>query len=327
MPRHVVRLVVVVAVCAFLALFAKSYFTKDSFYRFGHYRADSVRELASMAPAFQTPKACVSCHVLRHAEWKEKAHQAVICEVCHNAAAGHPEGGNVTIPADTNTLCTQCHEQMPGRPVSAVRQIAPNHPTSPQCISCHNPHAPKVEPLIAASAVNVRAGQTASAVCAGCHGATGVSVNPEWPNLAGQNAAFLTRELASFQVGARKSDTMGPLAQSLTAEQIVQLATFFSTQACKADFTRVPAAQLAAGEQLAKSCAACHGERGRGTSNVSLPRLAGQNAAYLNVEIGHFKAGDRNSPIMNAVARDLADADIEAVSRYYALQSCGIASR
>ena len=327
MPKHIVRLIVVVAVCAVLALFAKSYFTKESFYRFGHYRADSVRELASMVPAFQTPKACLSCHVLRHAEWKEKAHKTVICEVCHSAAVGHPEGGNVTIPADTNTLCTQCHEQMPGRPVSAVRQIAPNHPASPQCISCHNPHAPKIEPLVAASAVSVRAGQAASAVCAGCHGATGISANSEWPNLAGQNAAFLTRELASFQVGARKSDTMGPLAQSLTTEQILELAAFFSIQPCKADSTRVPAAQLTAGEKLAKSCAACHGDRGRGATNGSLPRLAGQNTGYLNAEIRRFKAGDRNSPIMNAIARDLADADIEAVSSYYASQSCGIASR
>ena len=47
MPKHIVRLIVLVVVLLGLALIAKWYFTADSFYRYGHYRANSVHEIAA----------------------------------------------------------------------------------------------------------------------------------------------------------------------------------------------------------------------------------------------------------------------------------------
>jgi cytochrome c553 len=326
MPKHIFRLMVVIVACATGAVVAKAYFTKDSFYRYGHYRADSVAEIAALTPAYQTPRACESCHGLRHAQWKDHAHRTVICETCHGAAPGHPDTAKVSIPAQTNRLCSQCHEQMPGRPMSSIRQVGPAHPQSPQCISCHDPHAPKIEAQVAAGAGARAAGQAASATCAGCHGAVGQSVNPEWPNLAGQNAAYLARSMASFQIGARKSDLMGPIGQSLAPADIPALAAYFSSQSCKVA-APPSAARFAAGERVAVSCAACHGDHGRGTSNASLPRLSGQNAAYLSNALKQFKTEERTGPIMVGVARELADADIAAVSDYYASQSCGARTR
>jgi cytochrome c553 len=318
MPRHIIRLVLVMLVCAVAALAAKSFFTKDSFYRYGHYRADSVPQIAAMPTSFQTPKACATCHELRNAEWSGQAHKTVICEVCHGAAPAHPGKDSVVIPDDTNRLCSQCHERMAGRPPGSVRQIGPEHPASEQCISCHNPHAPRIE---SATAHGVHAAAPdALATCAGCHGARGVGVSPQFPNLAGQNEVYLVRALSAFHVGERKSDLMGPVGQSLTPADIPGMARFFAQQPCP---PRIAATAIDAGtEQAARGCAACHGERGQGTSNASLPRLAGQSAEYLGTALRQFRSGERGNPWMAALARPLSDPQIDALSRYFAAQDC-----
>ena len=116
MPKHIVSLIGLVFVVLAAALIAKWYFTPDSFYRFGHYRADSVPEIAAQEPVFQTPRYCRECHGERHAQWSASNHKTVICEVCHGAAKGHPLNGKLPVPEDTRKLCTLCHEAMPGRP-------------------------------------------------------------------------------------------------------------------------------------------------------------------------------------------------------------------
>jgi predicted CXXCH cytochrome family protein len=322
MPKHIARLIILMAAFAAAALYAKSYFTADSFYRYGHYRGDSVAEIAQREVAFVTPRACASCHALRHAEWSGNVHKVVMCEVCHGTAAGHPDKAKVAIPADTARLCTQCHEAMAGRPLTSIRQITVSrHPPGPDCIACHNPHAPKIGATVEAAG-DAHAGQASAGTCAACHGPQGVSVNPDWPNLAGQSATYLTRALASFRVGARKNEMMGPMAQPLADADVRNLASYFSTLSCKAPAAK-PAAASPAVLSLAKSCAACHGEAGRGSSNASLPRLAGQNPGYLVAAIKAFKSGDRPNPAMSAVTAKLADADIAGIAAYYAAQSCG----
>ena len=170
MPKHIVRLIAVIVVFGALAAVAKWYFTVDSFYQFGHYRAASVTEIAGQEPAYQTPRYCQACHSERHAQWSAGSHKSVICEVCHGAAQGHPQNGKLPIPKDTAKLCSLCHEAMPGRPRTQPQIDVAKHSGGQQCIVCHNPHSPK----IAATAVKVtgdaKAGQQRAAACAGCHG-------------------------------------------------------------------------------------------------------------------------------------------------------------
>jgi len=321
MPKHIFRLVILMVAFAAAAIYAKSYFTVDSFYRYGHYRADSVAEIASQEPAFQTPRACAGCHALRHAEWSGNVHKTVICEVCHGAARGHPAKARLAIPADTVGLCTQCHEAMAGRPLTSIKQIVVSrHPAGPDCIACHNPHAPKIGATVE-MAGDIHAGSAGAATCAACHGPKGISPNPDWPNLAGQSPTYLTRALAAFKVGSRQNDMMGPMAQPLQDADVRNLASYFSALSCKS-----PAAGSGTGsgalKDLARACEACHGEGGRGTTNASVPRLAGQNTGYLTATLTAFKAGQRNSPMMTQVAQKLADADLAPLASYFAGQAC-----
>ena len=116
MPKHIVRLIALLAGCLVLGLTAKWYFTAPSFYEYGHYRADSVPEIAAQQAAFQGAGYCQSCHTERHAQWSANNHKSVTCEVCHGAAQGHPQKGKLPIPADARKLCTLCHEKLAERP-------------------------------------------------------------------------------------------------------------------------------------------------------------------------------------------------------------------
>ena len=83
------------------------------------------------------------------------------------------------------------------------------------------------------AAGDAAAGQAKSAVCAACHGATGNSMNPEWPNLAGQKDVYLMAQMKSFRDGTRKNALMSPMAAALSDEDIENLAAYFSSQTCE----------------------------------------------------------------------------------------------
>jgi cytochrome c553 len=81
-----------------------------------------------------------------------------------------------------------------------------------------------------AMAGDAAAGKAKSAICAACHGATGHSMNPLWPNLAGQKEQYLAKQIKAFRDGTRKDPTMAPMVAALTDDDIANLAAYFSAQ-------------------------------------------------------------------------------------------------
>ena len=328
MPKHIVRLIMLIAGGLALGLTAKWYFTADSFYETGHYRADSVAEIAAQEPAFKTAGYCQGCHGERHAQWSASNHKTVACETCHGAAQGHPEEkGKLPIPADARKLCTLCHERMAERPRTQPQIDVAQHGAGQQCIVCHNPHAPKLAGVVAAVSGDAAAGSRKHAAsCAGCHGANGISPNDTWPNLAGQNAAYLVRILAAYKSGAQADVMMSPVAQTLSAAEIQDLAAYYAGLSCKAPPSAAAAGDAAAGKLLAKNCAGCHGETGVG-ANPAWPNVAAQKPTYLANTLKAFRAGLRKDPMMAGIVRGLSDANIADLAAYYAAQSCGAATK
>lgn len=76
----------------------------------------------------------------------------------------------------------------------------------------------------------------------------------------------------------------------------------------------------AAVPEKAALCAACHGEGGAKPIMPEYPVLAGQYANYLSSALHEYKQGKRKNPVMTAQAAGLSDADIKALSEYYAAQ-------
>jgi cytochrome c553 len=85
---------------------------------------------------------------------------------------------------------------------------------------------------------------------------------------------------------------------------------------CTAALYPAHAAAPAAPAGLA-TCVACHGAQGQGTA-AGAPRLAGQNAQYLEHALSMFKAKTRASPVMQPVAAGLDDAQMHALATYFA---------
>lgn len=80
---------------------------------------------------------------------------------------------------------------------------------------------------VVAHAGDAAAGKARSATCAGCHGAQGVSNNPLWPNLAGQQAGYLVKQLTAFRAGVRSDPLMSPMAKPLSDADIQNLAAYY----------------------------------------------------------------------------------------------------
>jgi cytochrome c553 len=73
------------------------------------------------------------------------------------------------------------------------------------------------------------AGKAASATCVACHGANGISPNDIWPNLAGQKAGYLAKQIRAFKDGTRKDPQMNAMVAALTDKQIEDLAAYFAS--------------------------------------------------------------------------------------------------
>jgi len=81
-----------------------------------------------------------------------------------------------------------------------------------------------------ALAGDVAAGKAKSAICASCHGATGKSLNPMWPNLAGQKEQYLAKQIKAFRDGIRKDPMMAPMVAALSDDDIADLSAYFAAQ-------------------------------------------------------------------------------------------------
>lgn len=174
----------------------------------------------------------------------------------------------------------------------------------------------------------VIAAQGTAPPCAQCHAFNGVSdASGAFPRLAGQSAYYLAEQLRDFASGMRSNAFMTPIAKALTADDIADVAAYYSIDAPFLPLRKPNEALVKAGEQLAKAgnesrriqaCDNCHGPGGAGEP-PTLPYLAGQYAPYIAFELRMWQRGYRkNSPDgMAVVARALDEREIAAVAAYY----------
>ena len=175
---------------------------------------------------------------------------------------------------------------------------------------------------------SVEAGKSKSITCTACHGQEGNSVNPLWPNIAGQNAPYLAAQLEAFQNGTRNDPVMTSQAMLLSDEDIRDLAVYFESlpaaAAAVADPGSIPRAEaLYRGgneETKAVACLACHGPTGRGNPAAKYPALNGQHAIYTAKQLRDYASNIRKSDgktrIMREIAARLSEEDIVAIASY-----------
>jgi len=179
-----------------------------------------------------------------------------------------------------------------------------------------------------------KAQQTATQICAACHGPDGNSATSANPNLAGQHANYITVQLAHFKAGIRVNAIMQGMVANLSDDDMRSLGVYFSQQKPKGLTAKDPALVKVGqkiyrgGDQVKElpACAACHSPTGAGIPK-NYPRVAGQYADYTYAQLKAFKAGDRgadkagkdaNGRIMSAIAEKMSDDQMKAVADYMA---------
>ena len=73
-------------------------------------------------------------------------------------------------------------------------------------------------------------GKEKAQVCEACHGLTGESVDPSYPNLAGQHESYLQKALADYRAGRRENAIMAGFAGGLSDQDIEDLAAWYAAQ-------------------------------------------------------------------------------------------------
>lgn len=174
---------------------------------------------------------------------------------------------------------------------------------------------------------NLAAGEAkATAVCVACHSADGSRGMPIYPILQGQHPEYLAKQLIEFKEGKRKDPVMSGMAATLTPEEVRDVSAFYASKKAVAG-TAKNKDLVAIGEKIYRggiakkgvaACASCHSPNGAGLP-VQFPRLAGQQADYTKTQLTAFRQGTRtNNPQMVALAANLSDKEIEALSDYIA---------
>lgn len=165
-------------------------------------------------------------------------------------------------------------------------------------------------------------GRVAYEVCQGCHKPDGSGLaDGAYPQLAGQHATVLIKQMGDIRVGRRDNPKMYPFAgkHMINVQEIADIATYLQQLPIPKDNGRGPGTELARGGELyRKDCVSCHGDRGEGDARKFYPVLAGQHYLYMVRQVREIRDAKRRNanPRMVKAVKGYSDADIEAVSDY-----------
>ncbi|TSD56584.1 cytochrome c4 [Variovorax sp. KBS0712] len=143
-------------------------------------------------------------------------------------------------------------------------------------------------------------------MCVGCHGIIGYQASfPEIhkvPMIAGQSATYISSALTAYKGGDRKHPTMRAIADTLTEQDIADLAAYYSQLGVKEGDAPAATPAKAASENVQaliardkdNSCTKCHGANFNTPNDGTVPKLAGQHADYLFVALKSYRV--KNNP-------------------------------
>ena len=178
-------------------------------------------------------------------------------------------------------------------------------------------------------AADIDKGKEKSVTCVACHGQDGVSVNPLWPNLAGQHASYLKSQLYEFQKGPngnRNNAIMYGISVVLSEEDIDDISAYYASLETSigttADEYLIKGQNIYRGgnmEYKIQACISCHGPNGQGNNPAAIPVLSGQHAQYIYQQLKNFqlknRANDMNKMMRNIVHR-MSEEEMKAVAQY-----------
>ena len=170
---------------------------------------------------------------------------------------------------------------------------------------------------------NAKAGKEAYEVCGACHLPSGAG-RPDgtFPQLAGQHATVIIKQIADIREGLRDNPTMYPFAVTLSdAQELADVSAYIQTLCIPREhgMGSKDSAILKQGEELyKKECTTCHGANGEGDKAKYYPVLAGQHYKYMLRQVTEIRDGKRRNanPDMVKIVKKYSDRDLDAVVTY-----------
>ena len=164
-------------------------------------------------------------------------------------------------------------------------------------------------------------------VCVACHGETGVSSGPQFPNLAGQSGAAIYKQLFDYRTGSRTHPLMTDIAKALDEPTIPNVAAYYAGQPQRDPNPMTLGESAPAVVQLVElgdprrnipPCAACH--RAGAGGPVETPVLADQWSEYIVQQLTLYASGERRNDVyarMRTIAPKLTATEIRGLAAYY----------
>jgi cytochrome c553 len=174
------------------------------------------------------------------------------------------------------------------------------------------------------------AGKTKNAMCIGCHGIAGYQASfPEIykvPKISGQGAKYIISALSAYKKGDRKHPTMRGVAESLSDQDMADLAAYYSTHGVVEGATlaakpsKEPSPQVAALLQKA-ACISCHGENFAKPISPDYPKIAGQYSDYLYGALKAYKTEGnpqigRSNGVMAGMVKQFSNGELKEIAKY-----------
>jgi cytochrome c553 len=174
---------------------------------------------------------------------------------------------------------------------------------------------------------DAKAGKEGYEVCGACHLPSGAG-RPDgtFPQLAGQHATVLIKQMADIRAGLRDNPTMYPFAKEMTdAQELANVSAYIESLCIPVDHGKYEgpdaAAQITKGKEMyEKQCVECHGKNGEGEKAKFYPVIAGQHYKYLLRQMTEIRDGHRRNanPDMVKVIKPYTNDQLVAISAYQA---------
>ncbi|MHB8668335.1 MAG: c-type cytochrome [Burkholderiales bacterium] len=276
----------------------------------------SEADLRNVAAYFAglPPIANAATDVKHSSPYEQGKLAAAACAKCHGA------DGNSTIPGTPSLAGQQPHYL-----VDAIQEYhRGDRSIDPMRSSLRESDNLKLESLAlyfssqtpvkraAPTRGDAAAGEPETAMCGGCHGFRGVSVDAATPNLAGQDAQYLVKAIKSYRT-TRKNWGMERYVSGLSDKDVDNIAAYYATQTPKAA-DQVPTST----QELAAKCNLCHDQAASPT--MAAPKLDGQDRDYLVMALRSYRDDKRESSTMHRMSFPYSNAIIESLASWYASQ-------
>ena len=280
----------------------------------GQMSDDDMRNVSAYFASLPPVVNAAATDVTHSAPYDEGKKLAAACAKCHG------EDGNSTTPGTPSLAGQQPHylvmaiqEYHQGERSAGVMESMLRDSSRLQLESLALYFAAQ-KPIRRAKASrgDPAAGEPLTAMCGGCHGAHGISIDSGTPSLAGQDAEYLAKAIKAYRT-TRKSWGMQRYVSALSDANIDDITAYYAAQEPHAA-AEVPSSI----QELAAKCDRCHDAEE--TPSMAAPKMRGQDKDYLVMALRAYRDGRRESSTMHRMSYPYSNAIIESLAAWYATQ-------